>query len=75
MLKPRLIALLIVAMCASLFAQDSDLEARRKTLDSLIKEQWEYTLKNDPIFASIIGDKRYNDKLGDESVDAIKKDY
>src|SRR6185503_17819689 len=27
------------------------------------------------IFASIIGDKRYNDKLGDESLEAFKKDY
>jgi len=77
MLERTLVAL-IAAMCIALtlFAQaGSDLESRRKALDALIKEQWEYTLKNDPVFASIIGDKRYNDKLGDESIEAYKKDY
>ena len=75
MLKSPIVASLILVLCASLLAQNSDLETRRKALDSLLKEQWEYTLKNDPIFASIIGDKRYNDKLGDESLEAVKKDY
>ena len=41
----------------------------------MLNEQWEYSLQHEPIFASIIGDKRYNDKLPDESIAAIKKDY
>jgi uncharacterized protein (DUF885 family) len=53
----------------------NDLEARRKALNDLLKEQWEYTLQSQPIFASIIGDRRYNDKLSDESIPGIKKDY
>jgi uncharacterized protein (DUF885 family) len=48
-----------------------DLDARRKALDDLLHEQWEYTMRTSPIYASILGDKRYNDKLDDFSQAAI----
>ena len=50
------------------------LEERRKQLDSLLKEQWEYTLRTAPEFASILGDKRYNDKVSDISEKAVLAD-
>jgi uncharacterized protein (DUF885 family) len=49
----------------------ADLDARRKALDDLLHEQWEYTMRTSPIYASILGDKRYNDKLDDFSQAAI----
>ena len=49
----------------------SDLEARRKALNDLLHEQWEYTMRTSPIYASILGDKRWNDKLDDFSQAAI----
>ena len=49
-------------------------EARVKALHKLLDEQWEYTLRNAPEFASILGDKRYNDKLSDFSQAAIDRD-
>jgi len=49
----------------------SDLEARRKALSDLLREQWEYTMRTSPIYASILGDKRWNDKLDDFSQEAI----
>jgi uncharacterized protein (DUF885 family) len=49
----------------------ADLESRRKALNDLLHEQWEYTLRTSPIYASILGDKRYNDKLDDFSQQAI----
>ncbi len=49
----------------------SDLDARRKALNDLLHEQWEYTMRTSPIYASILGDKRYNDKLDDFSQVAI----
>src|ERR1051326_735137 len=52
----------------------NDLESRRKQLDALLHEQWEYTLRTNPEFASILGDKRYNDKLSDGSQKAIDED-
>jgi uncharacterized protein (DUF885 family) len=76
MLKRFVIILWVISISLPLISQTTnDVEARRKALNHLLTEQWEYTLKNDPIFASIIGDKRYNDKLSDESVEFIKKDY
>jgi uncharacterized protein (DUF885 family) len=52
----------------------SDLESRRKAFQELLKEQWEYTLSHNPEFASILGDKRWNDKLSDFSQKAIDED-
>ena len=49
----------------------ADLESRRKALSDLLHEQWEYTLRTSPIYASILGDKRYNDQLDDFSQQAI----
>ncbi len=49
-------------------------EQRVKKLHDLLNEQWEYTLRTSPEFASIVGDKRYNDKLSDFSQAAIDKD-
>jgi uncharacterized protein (DUF885 family) len=51
-----------------------DLEARRATLNNLIKEQWEYTMRSSPEWASLLGDKRFNDKWSDFSQAAIDAD-
>jgi len=47
------------------------LEVRRTALNDLLHEQWEYTMRTNPIYASILGDKRYNDQLDDFSQAAI----
>src|SRR5262245_58377681 len=49
-------------------------EARVKQLHQLLNEQWEYTLRTNPEYASVLGDKRYNDKLSDNSQAAIDSD-
>ena len=50
------------------------LEQRLKNLHNRLNEQWEYTLRTQPEFASVIGDKRYNDRLSDFSQSAIDRD-
>lgn len=50
------------------------LEQRRKQLNDLLAEQWDYTLRTYPEFASMLGDKRFNDKLADYSEKAIYAD-
>ncbi len=65
------IAILLPATVAAAANQPADLEARRKALNDLLHEQWEYTMRTNPIYASILGDKRYNDKLDDFSQKAI----
>jgi uncharacterized protein (DUF885 family) len=71
-----LICLLVVALLipAAVAAPPSDLEARRKALNDLLHERWEYTMRTSPIYASILGDKRYNDKIDDFSQQAIDDD-
>ncbi len=75
----RKIAVFMIAglLCPLMFAASTttqDLESRRKALNDLLADQWEYTLRTNPVFASIIGDKRYNDKLDDGSEAAVLKD-
>ena len=67
-----LLAMLVSGVAAA--DQSTDLEARRKALNDLLHEQWEYTMKHSPIYASILGDKRYNDQLDDFSQKAIDDD-
>jgi uncharacterized protein (DUF885 family) len=55
-------------------APAADLETRRKALNDLLAEQWEYNMRTSPIYASVLGDKRYNDQLGDFSQKAIDED-
>ena len=49
-------------------AANADLEARSKALNDLFAQIWEDRLSHEPEFASIIGDKRWNDQLTDYSV-------
>ncbi|MBV9496060.1 MAG: DUF885 domain-containing protein [Acidobacteria bacterium] len=60
-----LILFTVTASAAELSA--SDLDKRRKALNDLLTEQWEYVLRTNPEFASMLGDKRYNDQLSDNS--------
>src|SRR3954465_11656278 len=48
--------------------------ARIAALHRLLSEQWEYTLRNNPEYASILGDRRYNDRLRDYSQQAVMRD-
>jgi uncharacterized protein (DUF885 family) len=68
----------IVALAAGVApaadAPKTDLESRRKGLNDLLAEQWDYNLSTNPEFASILGDRRWNDKLSDNSLPAIEKD-
>src|SRR5215831_1712354 len=65
----------LLAFAAGAFPQQpASLEARRKQLSDLLAEQWEYTMRTNPEYASILGDKRYNDKLSDVSEKAVYAD-
>src|SRR5688572_32382441 len=77
MKKLVLTFLIVLVSTVSLAAQElsaADLDKRRKALNDLLHEQWEYTLRTSPEFASILGDRRYNDQLSDSSASAVRKD-
>jgi len=72
----RLLIYLLATAILVPFAMVADnppasLEARRKALNDLLHEQWEYTMRTSPLYASILGDKRYNDQIDDFSQQAI----
>lgn len=69
-----LAVVMLFSMTVSAANPPADLAARRKALNDLLHEQWEYTLSHSPIFASILGDKRYNDQIDDFSQKAIEED-
>jgi uncharacterized protein (DUF885 family) len=63
----------------SSFAQSSaalpaSVESRRQQLLSLFDEQWQYTLRTNPEWATMLGDRRYNDRLSDESPEFFQTD-
>jgi uncharacterized protein (DUF885 family) len=70
---------LVLAMVLSLVTlraqtpMPSALEARRKALNDLLHEEWEHRLSDSPLFASFLGDKRYNDRLDDFSQESIDR--
>lgn len=52
----------------------ANLAERRKHLNDLLAENWDYTMRTNPEWASILGDKRFNDKLSDMSEKAVYVD-
>jgi len=62
--------LLIGLIARSLAAED---EAAARDFRELLAEEWEYTLREAPTFASHLGDKRYNDRWPDVSLAAIER--
>jgi uncharacterized protein (DUF885 family) len=64
------------ALCVSALASaasSSSVEARLAAQNALFEEQYEYDLKNHPEFATARGDYRFNDKLNDYSLAAIRR--
>jgi uncharacterized protein (DUF885 family) len=59
------------AQAAQASAPAASVEDRRAALNALFSEYWEAYLARSPEFASTIGDKRWNDKLSDFSVEAV----
>jgi uncharacterized protein (DUF885 family) len=68
------ILLALVCFPLSILAAPTDVESRRKALNGLLAERWEYQMRTSPEYASILGDKRWNDKLSDGSQKAIDDD-
>ena len=63
-------------LVAVLIAQvaPANVDSRQKQLADLLAEHWEYTMRTNPEYASVLGDKRYNDKITDFSEKAIYAD-
>src|SRR5271165_1688527 len=58
--------LITLLMCSP--AGAADVEARRKQLNQLLAEEWEYEMRESPESATAVGDYRYNDQWSDASL-------
>jgi len=67
--RVRALAALMLGLGLQVSAHAADdVATRLKALDALLAEQWEYSLQQFPEFATILGDYRYNDRWGDNSL-------
>ena len=62
-------ATLLLAFAAPAFAQPND---ATRALHQLFDQEWERSLRENPVNASYQGDPRYNDRWGDSSLAAIR---
>jgi uncharacterized protein (DUF885 family) len=44
-------------------------------LTTLIAEEWQYQLQHSPTYASVLGDRRWNDRWDDLSLEALEADH
>jgi uncharacterized protein (DUF885 family) len=63
-------ALSLLALTAPVRAWTQTAPERLKTL---FEQQWENTLRESPVFATTLGDTRYNDRLSDEGLAAEER--
>src|SRR5438067_9333774 len=70
-----LLILIATTLSAATEPSAASLDKRRKQLNDLLSEQWEYTLRSSPEYASILGDKRYNDQVSDNSLAGARRDF
>jgi uncharacterized protein (DUF885 family) len=63
---------LLLLFSLSTFAVDS---AATQQLHRLFDQEWEYQMSHNPVRASLLGDRRWNDKWSDLSLPAVHADY
>jgi uncharacterized protein (DUF885 family) len=70
----RASALLFAAVSPLVYSQSTpSVEARLAAQNALFEESWQTTLRLSPTLATSVGDYRYNDQLGDDSLAAIAR--
>ncbi|EPX65402.1 hypothetical protein D187_000828 [Cystobacter fuscus DSM 2262] len=56
-------------------AEENEKNAATATLRALIASEWQYQLEHCPTYASVLGDRRWNDRWDDRSLTAIEADH
>ena len=66
---------LLVPISASAGPREEALDDPAETLHQLFASEWDYQMERHPTWASSLGDRRWNDRWEDSSLEAIEKDY
>jgi len=69
---PLASALIILLPLPALAAEPRETDAG-KALNAFFEAEWEYEMEQSPVRASFMGDRRWNDRWGDQSLEAIRK--
>jgi uncharacterized protein (DUF885 family) len=83
-MRPHVKTLILCTLAAALAFQPFDAAAQRRAqpmknndaaraLRKLIDDEWEWTMRENPTFASTLGDRRYNDRWEDVSLENIER--
>src|SRR6185503_19490905 len=71
--KPVVAIALLLSTFAPVFAQVLSSSDTAKALHQLFDEDWQWSLREFPEAATLMGDNHYNDRLTDYSPDAIAR--
>lgn len=69
---PLASALLILLPLPAIAAEPKESDAG-KALNAFFEAEWDYEMEQSPVRASFMGDRRWNDRWGDQSLEAIRK--
>ena len=67
---PILVTAFLLSSATNARAENPD---AAKSLHAFFDAEWEYQMEQSPVRASLLGDRRWNDRWGDQSLDAIRK--
>jgi uncharacterized protein (DUF885 family) len=67
----RLVPISFVMQLPALIAAEN--KETGKTLNAFFEAEWNYEMEESPVRASFMGDRRWNDRWGDQTLEAIRK--
>lgn len=66
-------AIAAIAATAFIYASGSILGAEPEEFHALLDSEWNYVMEDSPTYASMLGDRRWNDRWGDSSAKAMER--